>query len=178
LASIQTCKPVHSNDMHLTIGALKWILLPVHNCGVVHYTTRSLRVWTVTAAMHMLGFEVSVSTRAVNSYAEYDSVASNTHLVDSAFANIVLVTGNYGETDQMQQFNHRAAGYAGLRPKIIPVRGIPWSAFRHLSGSSSKVNTQYLVDVWSYSFTEAKASVHPERFNTFGFARMETTDKA
>ncbi|KAL5312811.1 hypothetical protein ACEPPN_019237 [Leptodophora sp. 'Broadleaf-Isolate-01'] len=177
-ASIQTCEPVHSNDMHLTIGALKWMMLPVQNRASLRYATRSLRVWSVAAAMHILGFEVSASSRAVNSHAEYASFASNTRLGDGAFASIVLVTGNYGETDQMQEFNHRAAGYAGLRPQIMPVRGIPWSAFRHMSGSSSKVNTQYLVDVWSYSFAEAKASVHPPTFNSFGFARMETTDKA
>lgn len=177
LASIQICEPVHSNDMHLTIGALKWILLPVHN-RISVYATRSLRVWSVAAAMHILGFEVSASSKAVNSYAEYASFTLNTRLGDGVFANIVLVTGNYGETDQMQESNHRAAGYAGLRPQIMPVRGIPWSAFRHMSGSSSNVNTQYLVDVWSYSFTQAKASVHPPTFNSFGFARMETTEKA
>jgi hypothetical protein len=178
LASIQACEPVHSNDMHLTIGALKWMLLPVHSRISVRYATRSLRVWSVAAAMHILGFEVSASSRTVNSHTEYASFASNTCLGDGSFANLVLVTGNYGETDQMQEFNHRAAGYAGLRPQIMPVRGIPWSAFRHMSGSSSHVNTQYLVDVWNYSFTEAKESVHPPTFNSFGFARMETTDKA
>lgn len=55
------------------------------------------------------------------------------------------------------------------------VRAIPWSAFRHLSGSNRKVNTQYLADVWSFAFEEARTAVLPSSFNSHGLIRVNVS---
>jgi len=176
-AKIQACEPVHSSDMGLTIGLLKWLLAPAHKRPTVHYLTRSLRVWTVASILELLGFELS--TRGQVALSAYDyRLLRNAALRPQEFASVFLVTSQIGQTDLMEVFGVKSVGYSGLRPQLMPVRAIPWSAFRHLSGSDRQVNTQYLADIWQYAFNSARESVHPPGFNSLGFPRMNATPRA
>jgi hypothetical protein len=59
----------------------------------------------------------------------------------------------------------------------MPVRAVPWSAFRHLPGSDRQVNTQYLADVWQYALKSTRELVLPPAFNSLGFPRKNVTSR-
>ena len=44
--------------------------------------------------------------------------------------------------------------------KIIPLRSIPWAAFRHFRGRPSQIDTAYLSNAWTYAFNEARSAIH------------------
>lgn len=46
-----------------------------------------------------------------------------------------------------------------LRPQVVPLKGVPWLAFRHLRGTESKINVQFLVDVWTYSYEQCRQNI-------------------
>ena len=176
-ADIQACEPVHSSDMNLTVGLLKWLLAPPEHRSVSHYPTRSLRTWTVASVLQFIGFDVSVLSHVVSSSTTYERFM-NAAQGPREPASVFLVTWPHGKTDPMQAYNIKPSGYSGLRPRIMLIREIPWSAFRHLSGSDRPVNTQYLADVWQFAFKNAQESVSPPGFNQFGLVRMNLSDRA
>jgi hypothetical protein len=160
-ADIQACEPIHSSDMRLTIGLVKWILLPALQRPSPNYPTRSLRVWNVATAMQFLGFELSPIGQTISSQSAYDRFRDDPPASQN-FATVFLVTSQCGETDPMQAFGVKPVGYAGLRPQIMPTRAIPWSAFRHLAASDRRVNTQYLGGCLGFCFQgSSSVSVSP-----------------
>lgn len=148
---------VLSSDLQLTadlpysIGLVKWILTSVHKRCYECYPTRSLRAWALALVMSELGFQVSVSTSAVNSKEQYVLQVSDNSL-RSGHPDVILVTASVGETDSMSPAPTRINVTAALKPRVIPIRSIPWIAFRHLAGKTGKVTTRYLSDVWEYTF--------------------------
>jgi len=176
-ADIQACEPVHDSDMNLTIGLLKWLLRPPANRSTVHYPTRSLRVWTTAGILQFIGFDVFALSEVASSESRY-TLFLGAPPEPTSPATVVLVTWPHGKTDSMQAYNVKPAGYSGLRPRIMHMWEIPWSAFRHMSGSDRLVNTQYLADAWKYAFNSARQVVLPPGFNNFGMVRLNLTGDA
>lgn len=150
--TIQQRTPSQAADVPFAIGMLKWMLTPVHKRTTPVYPTRSLQVWSLAVLMKRLGFAIEAASEPINTAADYaeaclDSVSQR--------PDVILNTGIFGETDTL------AGAYAPqrpllLKPQITPVRGIPWLAFRHLRNACDMVNTEYLVDVWNYAFSQAQ----------------------
>jgi len=137
------------------IGVLRWILTPSHKRDLRQYPTRSLRVWTVASIMGRLGFDVYAAPAVVRTADEYNRVINNSHhFGQSPDVFLVVTTGQ--ETDPMMPAEVPLSPDSFLRPQVTMMRGIPWLAFRHLRGASGKVNTQYLTDIWNYSFRRAR----------------------
>ena len=143
------------NEIPYVIGVLRWILTPWHNWKVKQYPTRSLKVWTAASIMETLGFEVQAGHVVVNSTHDYQSnMQAPYRFNETPRVFLVLISGE--ETDPMP-VKHVPRAEDSPRPQITMIRGIPWIAFRHLRGTSSEVDTQYLADVWKYSFQVANA---------------------
>jgi hypothetical protein len=158
LNEILACDSTEVIESHLVIGCLKWMLTPLHKRDFLQYPTRSLRVWALASIMGQLGFEIAASAEVVTTKEDY-SRATNVNQYVAGFPEVVLVTANIGETDYFASSEVPASSEFDLRPQIIAVRAIPWLAFRHLRGSNRRVNSQYLVDVWTYTYNYVCANV-------------------
>src|SRR5205814_10618692 len=102
-----------------------------------------------------LGFDVHATPAAVRNAHEYGPIIyTSGRFGEPPDVFHVVATGE--ETDPMYPNEVPAMGDTDLRPQLTMVRGIPWLAFRHLRGTSSEINVQYLVDVWNYSFKNAR----------------------
>jgi hypothetical protein len=138
------------------IGVLRWILTPSHKRDFRQYPTRSLRVWTTASIMGKLGFDVYAAPAIVRTADEYNRVINiSHHFGQSPDVFLVVTTGQ--DTDPMMPVEVPLSHNSTLRPQVTVMRGIPWLAFRHLRGAAGKVNTQYLTDIWNYSFRSARA---------------------
>jgi hypothetical protein len=138
------------------IGVLRWMLTPLHRREFKQYPTRSLRVWTTAAIMGQLGFDIYAAPAVVRNLASYKSATHQSYRFGEP-PDVFLVVTTGGETDPMMLNEVPVLGDTALRPQVTMMRGIPWLAFRHLRGTSSKINIQYLVDVWTISFQKARA---------------------
>ncbi|KAF2835280.1 hypothetical protein M501DRAFT_461779 [Patellaria atrata CBS 101060] len=145
-------------EMNICIGVLRWILTPVHRREPRQYPTRSLKVWTLAFLMGNFGFGVHASAIVVRTTEEYDEMKASPHYF-GIHPNVFLVTGKGETTDEMSPADTIPHFNGSLKPQVMPIRGIPWSAFRHLRGASGKVDVHYLVDVWNYSFRTARERV-------------------
>ncbi|KAF4625431.1 hypothetical protein G7Y89_g12734 [Cudoniella acicularis] len=163
LSDIMACDPNHPfytrhNDIQLVLGAVQWMLFPVHNRPIVQYPTRSLRVWSLAAIMMEIGFEISAHYEVLSSQESYENFCQ-TPLRYGRYPAVALVTRSSGPTDRTSFGKFSSGEHFNLRPRIIALRGTPWEAFRHFRGNSGKGNTQYLVDVWEFAFKRARDSV-------------------
>lgn len=158
LTQILACDSTDVIESPLVIGCLKWMLTPRHKRDLIHYPTRSLRVWALAPIMRELGFEIAASSGVVTTKEDY-SRATNINQYVAGFPEVVLVTADIGETDHWSSSEVPAADDFDLRPQITAVRNIPWLAFRHLRGSNRRVNSQYLADVWTYTYNHVSANV-------------------
>jgi hypothetical protein len=143
-------------EITYVIGVLRWMLTPWHRREIKQYPTRSLRVWTAAAIMGQLGFNIYAAPAVVRNVDDYDRMMHPSYRFGEP-PDVFLVVTTGGDTDPMLLNEVPVLGDTALRPQVIMVRGIPWLAFRHLRGTSSERNTQYLVDVWTYSFNKARA---------------------
>ena len=145
------------NELPFIIGVLKWILTPLHKREPKQYPTRSLKVWSVTSIMEVLGFEVHAHPFVVQNTDEYKSNLQYPSRFGEA-PRVFLVVGNDEETDLMHE-SHQPRTFASnsLKPQTTMMRGIPWIAFRHLRGTRTVVGTEHLADIWKISFKSAKA---------------------
>ncbi|KAL8722210.1 MAG: hypothetical protein Q9225_001255 [Loekoesia sp. 1 TL-2023] len=143
------------NELPLVIGALRWILTPPHSRVTKNYPTRSLKVWTMASIMEIIGFEIEADSVVVQNTSDYKSSL----LVSNRFREmprVFLVVVNGEETDPTPLL-HIPRASDSSRPQITIIRGIPWIMFRHLRAIRTDVNTQFLADVWTFSFRSAKA---------------------
>ena len=149
---------VHSsvNELPLLIGVLRWILMPLHQRTFEKYPTRSLKVWTVALIMEILGFEVQVDPTVTRDHhnEQEESLPGVPRFGEAAPVFLVLVSGL--ETDPMPLL-HVPHSSDIPKPQITMIRAIPWVAFRHLRGTSANISTQYLSDVWNFSYRSARA---------------------
>jgi hypothetical protein len=159
LNQILACDSTDIIETPLVIGCLKWMLTPLHKRDLLQYPTRSLRVWSLASIMGQLGFEIAASSGIVTTREDY-SLATDVNQYIAGFPEVVLVTASIGETDHWGSSEVSASDDFDLRPQITAVRGIPWLAFRHLRGSNRRVNSQYLVDVWTYTYNHVCANVN------------------
>ena len=143
------------NEIPLVIGVLRWILTPWHKRKSKQYPTRSLKVWTMASIMETLGFEVQAELVVVHSIHDYQKNMQPSYQFGQT-APVFLVTTNGEETDPMP-VKYIPSAEDSPRPQITMVRGIPWIAFRHLRGIAGPITTQYLADVWMFSFRSAQA---------------------
>ena len=145
------------NELPLVMGVLRWILTPLHKRETKQYPTRSLRVWSVTSFMEILGFEVQAHPFVVQSIREYESNLHYSGRFGEA-PRVFLVVSNVQETDFMEEsYVPRTLASDILKPQITMLRGIPWIAFRHLRGTHTVVGTEHLADIWKISFKSSKA---------------------
>jgi hypothetical protein len=105
--------------------------------------------------MGQLGFDVHAAPAVVRNIHDYGRIMHTSDRFGEP-PDVFLVVTMGEETDPMYPNEVPAMGDTDLRPQLTMVRGIPWLAFRHLRGTSSEVNVQYLVDVWNYSFRNAR----------------------
>ncbi|MCJ1247703.1 hypothetical protein MMC30_004918 [Trapelia coarctata] len=143
------------NEIPFVIGVLRWILTPLHKRQYKQYPTRSLQVWTAASIMETLGFAVQAASTVVSKSDDYGNTMDASYRFGEA-PNVFLVVPTGEETDPMQ-VNEVPGAKDMPRSQITMIRGIPWIAFRHLRGTSEEIDTQYLADVWHYSFKSARA---------------------
>jgi len=146
-----------SANLNLVIGLLKWMLTPSHKRQLDVYPTRSLEVWSVSCVMESLGFQLSAFPQVVTTSDDYTAYCTPSRSGDRP--DVTLVVGMVGTTDHMLLRDFHFSDVSALKPQLTPVRGIPWLAFRNFRERAGKVNTQYLVDVWNFSFEKARSAV-------------------
>jgi hypothetical protein len=145
---------VDISDLNCVIGCLRWILLPLHKRPTDHYFTRSLKVWMAALVLGELGFRVSAAMAAVQDCMTYEKInAASLGFGDTP--RVFLTVTNSGNTDPMSINEVPFVDHLTLRPQPITIRSIPWLIFRRLGQRSNHVNTQYLADVWNYSYRAA-----------------------
>jgi len=142
------------NDIPYVIGVLRWILTPWHQRVTQQYPTRSLKAWTIALIMESLGFEVRVGKTVASKGNGRGTDLHTAHRCKEA-PYVFLAVDNHEDTDPMP-IMHIPRARDSPRPEITMIRGIPWIAFRHLRGSS-EIDTQFLADVWKFSYNSAKA---------------------
>lgn len=144
------------NELGLLLGCLPWMVTPKHRRKLLKYPTRSIRVWTTMAVMVDLGFSVSVYLNVVNTREQYDDVLRPPYEDD--YPDVVLVTLPGGKTDP-EVVMEDTYQHLTLRPQIIPILSIPYTAFGRLQRQYSLVDAAELTDIWKYCFRYAKVAV-------------------
>jgi hypothetical protein len=144
------------NELGLLLGCLRWMVTPKHRKELLKYPTRSIRVWATMAVMVELGFSVSVYSTVVNTREHYDALLKPPY--EDEYPDVVLVTLPGGKTDpgvvMEDTYQHLT-----LRPQIIPILSIPYTAFGRLQRQYSLINAAELTDIWRDCFRYAKAAV-------------------
>ena len=146
-------------DLPYTTGSVKWVLTPLHRRSHETYPTRSFQTWSLAVVMSELGFQVSASPYAVSTVAQYDSQLSDSHC-HGGRPEVVLVISSVGKTDPLAPEPTRLNVHVNLKPRMVPIRSVPWIAFRRRAGAES-INTKYLSDVWEYAFHEVSRLTSP-----------------
>ena len=154
----------------LILGFLKWMFTPRHKRDSVHYPTRSLRVWSLAPIMNRLGFQISVSARIVRTTEDY-AQATNPHKFIAEWPEVILIATNVGITDLCVSDNDFFLEEES-RPQVVPLRGVPFLAFRHLRGSNRTVNAEFLADVWTYSYKKCREGLEVSWTDPVGHIRL------
>ena len=163
---------VRGSDHAKVRALLRWTITSMvkRNDGNV-YPTRSLLAWSVSVVLSQLGFQVAASDTVVDSSTQFSEYLSRCR--SSQTAQVVLVMATDLPTDPMEA-NIRSwdlrseseLSFDSMKPRIIPIRAIPWIAFRHVSGNCSH-DSIVLADVWDYTFdvvTRATVYEHEEPY--------------
>ena len=145
------------SDAALMIGLIRWTLLPLHSRPMDKYPTRSLNVWTIAFILGELGFIVHASASVVYDPESYSELLSRISVFPSQ-PSVFLVLAKSGETDPMAVQKEIITGDDLPRPQPTLLRGVPWLAFRHLREPVNGYGAEYLAEIWSYSFQEARSS--------------------
>jgi len=145
---------VYGDSMNI-IGLLRWIVTPIHKRDISKYPTCSLGAWQMAFVLSVLGFEVSASTFVINtkeSYVEYISATQS----ETPYPDVMLVTASVGDTDPWATSDLGSAtiGQELPRPRIVPIKAIPWIVFRHIGKDIYDIDTKDLADIWDYTFTK------------------------
>lgn len=69
---------------------------------------------------------------------------------------VFLVVTNGEDTDP-EPLLHIPCAADSPRTQVTMIRRIPWLMFKHLRGLRAEVDTQFLADIWMFSFRGAKA---------------------
>jgi hypothetical protein len=116
--------------------------------------TRSLLAWTQVLILSYLGFEISSPLQKLDTPELYDAYILRRTVSTAAVA--FLVTCNDRATDPLE--SDIAAALGELKPRVLPTKAIPWTAFRHLGSGDGRDSAKYLSDVRDYSFSNAFAA--------------------
>ena len=161
LSEIISCDLLQAVDVQYSIGVLRWVITPLHRRRHECYPTRSFKVWALAVVLSELGFQVSASPWAVNT--EEDCLRVSDSRYRTGHPDVILITTSVGDTDLMAPSPISIDPAFVLKPQLIPIRSIPWVAFRHLGDNDGRVNTQYLSDIWEYTFEQVtRATGFPE----------------
>ena len=99
------------------------------------------------------GIEVSASYKTINTASLYDIYFGYSTTLTAA--EVFLVTCDYGNTDPLESSPGSAGFDGGLKPRLLPIKAIPWVAFRHLGGREGRESAKHMSDVWDYAFKNA-----------------------
>lgn len=143
------CDQFLESDAPNFIGVLRWILTPVIKREQRVYPTRSLKVWTFALIMAQLGFEVFAAMHTISSKEDYEIFVEKVGY-QSTYQEVFLVTSNSVPTDPLAVGGQKPSTLS--KPRIGSIRSIPRIAFRHLKDSKSRANTEFLSEVWEFTF--------------------------
>ena len=167
----------HRNEIPLIMGLLEWIITPTHKRESPVYPTRSLVVWTMANILSKLGFEVSASTSVARSSRDYERLVTAPRS-SPYYADIVLVLEPGVDTDSLMRAGNVTSVSESLRPQISQVRAVPWLVFRRYRGRDTEINTQYLADIWTYCFIEARNATRGIEHLPNGFCKINIMSPA
>ena len=148
---------INVSDILLVIGLVRWTLMPLHSHPTNTYPTRSLMVWTMAFILGKLGFSICASTVAIRD-AELYSEQTQSSSRFSSHSSVFIVLAIAGKTDLMMVQKVLITDDDLLRPQSTLLRSIPWLAFRHFEAAVNEVGTDFLAEVWTYSFRMARSS--------------------
>ncbi|KAI9654191.1 MAG: hypothetical protein M1821_006719 [Bathelium mastoideum] len=143
------------NELGLLLGCLRWILTPLHKREHV-YPTRSIRVWTTAVIMSELAFSVSGALLVVGTKEQYEAVVSERATGDKN-SDVILVAASVGTTDPWMRPG--PADPLRIRPQVIPILSIPYSAFGALRKRYVALETKRLTEICQFSFKSARDAV-------------------
>lgn len=158
------------NELGLLLGCLRWMVTPKHRRELPKYPTRSIRIWTTMAVMVEIGFSVSVFLNVVNTKEQYDVVLRPPY--EDEYPDVVLVTLPGGRTDP-EVVMEDTYQHLTLRPQIIPILSIPYTAFGRLQRQYSLIDAAELTDIWKDCFRYAKAGVTRPSLSAGGRVHLE-----
>ncbi|CAN9344266.1 unnamed protein product [Alternaria alternata] len=160
------------NELGLLLGCLRWMVTPGHRRELLKYPTRSIRVWITMAVMVELGFSVSVYLNVVNTREQYDDVLKPPY--EDEYPDVVLVTLAGGKADP-EVVMEDTYQHLTLRPQIIPILSIPYTAFGRLQRQYSLIDAAELTDIWKDCFRHAKAAVTRPSLSTGGRVHLKAS---
>ncbi|CAN9383947.1 unnamed protein product [Alternaria alternata] len=160
------------NELGLLLGCLRWMVTPGHRRELLKYPTRSIRVWITMAVMVDLGFSVSVYLNVVNTREQYDDVLKPPY--EDEYPDVVLVTVAGGKADP-EVVMEDTYQHLTLRPQIIPILSIPYTAFGRLQRQYSLIDAAELTDIWKDCFRHAKAAVTRPSLSTGGRVHLKAS---
>lgn len=143
-------------DYMKVAGVVKWILTPLHKRPSPVYATRSLFAWKIANAMFKVGYKVLPYLRPITTEVDYMRSMGSENAAH--LSNVILVTASVGKTDAFE-CKTSIFGVNFLKPRVIPIRAIPWVAFRHLANRDGQANTANLADVWDFTFEEVRLAL-------------------
>ena len=62
------------------------------------------------------------------------------------------------DTNEIGHTLGRKDTHSIFKPRLMPIRSIPWVAFRHLP-SDAAINAEYLGDIWDFTFDHVRAHI-------------------
>ncbi|KAJ9652844.1 hypothetical protein H2198_007928 [Neophaeococcomyces mojaviensis] len=157
------------------LGCLRWMITPKHKRSWGKYPTRSLRVWTVAAIMMELAFSISVSMETVYSKEQYE-IAINPSTATDNYPDVILVTASAGPADPWI-LSEPVTASLELRPRVIPVMGIPYAAFGSLSKRYVDMSAEFLVEIWKVSYHYARNAVESPTLSAGGKVHLKPISK-
>ena len=157
IQDVLLCDPIGEQDIHLVIGALRWIAMPRYKRPTQNCPTRSLKVWLAAVIMHELGFETTVSLECLTTSSDYAKFVGDPSGLRE-FSDVILVTASVGSTDPMM-LKGMVTQSTELRPQITTLGGLPYAAFNRLQETHNRAQVEDLVDIWKTSYQSAQRVV-------------------
>jgi hypothetical protein len=116
--------------------------------------------WALAVVLSEPGFHISASPWAVTNEDDYLHRISDSRY-RTRHPDVILVTAAVGCTDPLAPQPTPTDPPVAYKPQLIPIPSLPWVAFQDMADNTSRVNTQYLSDVWEYAFDQATMATEP-----------------
>ena len=137
---------------------LKWVLLPTYRRGLKAYVTKSLTVWVLAVLLKAVGYEVYASPNLLKEDQETEEWSQITDDLNAG-DEVMLTVSWYGKTDPFFTTFTPEDDECPIKPQLMPIKMIPYAAFKHLRQHQGEDGFEYLCDAFLYVYQSIRNMV-------------------